>query len=281
MATHRTRFMEVLFAWIGARRRSIGPKNVFGTSFPSRARKEADRFPSCQPLPHGRGPLVHPPSHTRRKGHWLVRRVRVWILLCIAILAASARAFATEGEPKPPRRDAGQQKELSKRLIRESATSSEEDVMDRLMRLMSESARRLEIEFDAGEETQAVQQRISKELDDAIKAAASRIHKRSPRDSSAAGELRRRSDDEAKRAQNREPGEQQSGTASSDASTEPAGVPATGSDSDAPFRESRRSWGNLPQRQREEVLQGIGEQFLERYRDWIERYYRALQESEE
>jgi hypothetical protein len=41
----------------------------------------------------------------------------------------------------------------------------------------------------------------------------------------------------------------------------------------------RRSWGHLPQRDREEVIQGIGEACLERYRVWIERYYRALQET--
>lgn len=241
MATNRTPFKEGRFAWIGPWSQWIGPQR-----------------------------------------HRLVRRVRVWILLCLAILTAPARTLATEDEPKRARRDVTKQKDLSERLIRESATASGEGVMDRIVRLMNESARRLEIEFDAGDETQAVQLRISKELDDAIKMAASRIHKRSRGDSSTAGEVRRRRpDDETKRARDREPGKQRSGSASSESATESSGVPASGSDSDALFRESRRSWGNLPRRQREEVLQGIGEQFLERYRDWIERYYRALQESEE
>ena len=47
------------------------------------------------------------------------------------------------------------------------------------------------------------------------------------------------------------------------------------------LREVRGTWGHLPMRDREEVIQGIGETFLERYREWIERYYRALQESDE
>ncbi len=34
-------------------------------------------------------------------------------------------------------------------------------------------------------------------------------------------------------------------------------------------------------REREEIIQGIAESFLERYRDRIERYYRALQETED
>jgi hypothetical protein len=47
------------------------------------------------------------------------------------------------------------------------------------------------------------------------------------------------------------------------------------------LREFRRAWGHLPMREREEIIQGIAESFLERYREWIERYYRALQETEE
>ena len=34
-------------------------------------------------------------------------------------------------------------------------------------------------------------------------------------------------------------------------------------------------------REREEVIQGVSERYLERYRVWIERYYQALQESHE
>lgn len=50
---------------------------------------------------------------------------------------------------------------------------------------------------------------------------------------------------------------------------------------DGDIHELRRTWGHLPMREREEIIQGIGESFLERYRDWIERYYRALQEAED
>ncbi|MFQ5495803.1 MAG: hypothetical protein ACE5EX_10530, partial [Phycisphaerae bacterium] len=49
----------------------------------------------------------------------------------------------------------------------------------------------------------------------------------------------------------------------------------------APFRELRRGWGHLPGREREELIQGISERYLDRYREWIERYYRALQEVDE
>ena len=47
------------------------------------------------------------------------------------------------------------------------------------------------------------------------------------------------------------------------------------------LQETRRSWGLLPQRERDEMIQGSSEGYIERYREWIERYYRALQESGE
>ena len=47
------------------------------------------------------------------------------------------------------------------------------------------------------------------------------------------------------------------------------------------FRESRRGWGHLPQRDRDELLQGIDEEFIEQYRPQIEQYYRALTETED
>ncbi|MCP4247470.1 MAG: hypothetical protein GY778_10520, partial [bacterium] len=46
------------------------------------------------------------------------------------------------------------------------------------------------------------------------------------------------------------------------------------------FREFRRGWGNLPARDRDEVLQGIDEDVLEKYRHLIERYFRTLAEDE-
>ena len=48
-----------------------------------------------------------------------------------------------------------------------------------------------------------------------------------------------------------------------------------------PFRESRRGWGHLPARDRDELLQGVEEAFIEQYRPQIEQYYRALTETEE
>ena len=42
--------------------------------------------------------------------------------------------------------------------------------------------------------------------------------------------------------------------------------------------EVRRGWGFLPQRDREAIVQGSNEEFHAKYREYIERYYRAIAE---
>ena len=56
---------------------------------------------------------------------------------------------------------------------------------------------------------------------------------------------------------------------------------ATQSTAAGRLKEFRRGWGNLPQRDRDEVLQGIDEDSLEKYRRQIESYFRALAEDQE
>ena len=56
-----------------------------------------------------------------------------------------------------------------------------------------------------------------------------------------------------------------------------ADATAPGGDLDA----RRRAWGHLPMRERDEILQGLSDQYLQRYRVWIERYYKALQEAKD
>ena len=150
--------------------------------------------------------------------------------------------------------------------------------MARIMRLMGEAARKLEIEFDVGAETRALQVRIVDGLDEAIKAAASQ-RRPSRRVQSPARSDKRRLPPRKKRADGKESDAKRGSTDSSQTSTARAGSDAgKGAVPGGRLRESRRSWGHLPRREREAVLQGIGEKYLERYRAWIEQYYRALQE---
>jgi hypothetical protein len=173
------------------------------------------------------------------------------------------------------------EKKLGERLIRKTATNSDEDLMDGIIRMMNDAARRLEIEFDAGDETQEVQQAVLAGLNDAIKAAASqrRLRRRSTQPSE--GDKRRMRNGEGDTSDGGSSSTTAQADAASSASNGAQGSGADGKTERGALRDLRQSWGHLPMREREEIIQGIGESFLERYREWIERYYRALQEKEE
>ncbi len=186
------------------------------------------------------------------------------------------------GQDKPQATEPDDKDErLGERLIRQAAADSDEDLMDSIIRLMSEAARKLEIEFDAGGQTQTVQSKILDRLDDAIKAAASQRRPRrrtgppSDSDKRRMPKGKRRTSDQDGRPTDSQM--DSSSSSPSDAEGKPLDRESTSGD----LRELRRTWGHLPMREREEIIQGITESFLERYREWIERYYRALQETED
>jgi len=195
------------------------------------------------------------------------------VLLGWVPAAGQDKPQATEPDDKDER--------LGERLIRQAAADSDEDLMDSIIRLMSEAARKLEIEFDAGGQTQTVQSKILDRLDDAIKAAASQRRPRrrtgppSDADKRRMPKGKRRTSDQGGR-----PTDSRMDSSSS-SPTNAEGKPLDRESTSGDLRELRRTWGHLPMREREEIIQGITESFLERYREWIERYYRALQETED
>lgn len=207
-----------------------------------------------------------------------------WIPAGAVALGFLMPALAVAQEPPPkvdPPKAQTPDDELGRRLIRRALDIPEDDLMAAIIRLMSEAAQRLEVEFDAGEPTQALQQRVMDQLEDAIKEAAARRRKSTPDDPGSRGDKRQRPPS-AKQPQPK--GKDQGADATPDPAAQPFG-PADDdplrSASGGELKESRRGWGDLPQREREEIIQGVGENYLERYRVWIERYYRALQESGE
>lgn len=197
----------------------------------------------------------------------------------VVIVMGGLASFGQDGPPtsEPPKKV----DDLGERLIRKAVSEGEEDLMATIVRLMTEASRKMEIDFDPGKETQATQSRIQEKLDEAIKAAASRqrARKQSPAPTDTD---KRRMPTAGKREQR--PEKKALGESSSKSSSDTAESPAADGPSEAEraaLQETRRSWGHLPRREREEVIQGVGEGYLERYRVWIERYYRALQESDE
>ena len=109
-------------------------------------------------------------ARTTRRGSRSWRAGRGALASIITLLFAAA----TWGQKPPPTtpKDVESEK-LGDRLVRRAASQTDEDIMATVLRLMDEAARKLEIEFDAGEETQALQTSIIERLDEAIRMAAS------------------------------------------------------------------------------------------------------------
>ncbi len=186
---------------------------------------------------------------------------------------APPREGEAPAEP-PPKPD-----DLSARLIRKATAEGEEDLMSSIVRLMGEAARKVEVDFDPGADTQAVQQTIQTKLDEAIKAAASR--QRTKQVAPPNPDRRRmptaKRDTPPPKPQPR--GQPQPSATSSSAETAQELRPGEPESGD--LLDVRRGWGHLPKRERDEIIQGAGEGYLERYRAWVERYYRALQEKDQ
>src|SRR3990172_1141083 len=115
-------------------------------------------------------------SHTLRA----LLRYAFSAFAAVVMLFGTAASFGQDATPpgEPPKK----RDDLGERLIRKTVTNADEDIMATIVRLMTEVSRKMEIEFDPGEETQAVQGRVRAKLDEAIKAAASkqRMRRHSP-----------------------------------------------------------------------------------------------------
>jgi hypothetical protein len=186
---------------------------------------------------------------------------------------------ASSAEEEQPAKTQTKPDELAAKLIRNTVNqSTSEDPMIAIVREMSEVAERLQVDFDPGEQTQAQQQQVSAKLDEAIKAAAARRRAQSQSDPKQSADKRTMSATKKQEARKTER-KQAEGEAKSPAEkiAEHETAAKHEAKSDAP--NTRRTWGNLPQRDREEFLQGAEEQSLERFRPWIDQYFRALQES--
>lgn len=216
-------------------------------------------------------------------GFCVRRRFEVFHLCALALIpfasispraAAQDQAGPRESQPQPEEK---RESDLSRRLVREAGGEQADDVMSEIIRLMEASSRRLEIDFDTGPQTEAVQEEILKNLDLAIAEASRRTRSRSSGPPSSSSDKRRRPESKGETDKSRKTGATSDAKEASEEA--PPGVrPEAVQLPSGELRELRSGWGNLPLREREEMIQGSDEAFLDRYREWIERYYRALQE---
>lgn len=210
----------------------------------------------------------HAAAHRRSHGALML------LLFIFACVGLPGMVTAQRQETKKPQQIPDK---LAERLIRKATGEHDPDIMAEVLRLMGRSIDRLQVELDLGPPTQSIQQETLDRLDEAIKIAATQRRPRRGRPDSGRGDKRRSSSKQGKQAnssgatgENGAGGEASAGDAMESSSAARA---ATGN-----LKDTRRAWGHLPMREREEIIQGIGERVLERYRSWIERYYKALQE---
>lgn len=196
-------------------------------------------------------------------------------LLMLGLILGAGTAPQAE-----PARSEKKPDDLASKLIRKTIEeSASEDPMGQLAQEMSEIVRRLQVDFDPGDQTQAQQRQVSAKLDEAIKAAAARRRMQSKPDPKQHSD--KRINPVAKKAPGKTgPDAKQALPSKANDSSEKASDATSNKEQqkqDSPGQ--RRAWGNLPQRDREEVLQGAEEESLERFRQWIDQYFKALQET--
>jgi hypothetical protein len=178
----------------------------------------------------------------------------------IVLLATVLPAGASETQPPTTQPSAG-------------------EALARTLTLMEQSRQQLSVKLDPGPETQAVQQQIVAALDDLIAAAMAGAK------GTAGASGQPQPGERRERQQPGQPDKTADGppTPAGDVPGQPGSVQSDGTGLTTPsgeFRESRRGWGHLPPRERDEIIQGVREAVLEKYREQINQYYRALAEEE-
>lgn len=193
--------------------------------------------------------------------------------LAATVVLFAAASFA-QTIPKPSDGDSKTDDESRRRLIRKTQGADEDDVMIQAMRHMQDAQQRLADLLDPGADTQAIQQKILEDLDVAIKQAQQNLRmKKLPAPSKS---------DPRKEG---ETSDTDDGHAQEGGADPAAGQPGEADDVEAvkpgELRERQRQWGNLPPRDREELRQGVEDEFNEKYEDLIERYYESLAKPEQ
>jgi hypothetical protein len=211
---------------------------------------------------------------------------RAWVAWLVVLLAlpGNAKQAAAGGDgaepaqPKPAR-SGGLETDaiMIEDLINEAIGRSSEDRLGRVIYRMGQSAAQLDERFETGRPTQYVQSKIIDELD-ALIDAARRSQGQGGR-SRSSGQQPRAQQPRSSSAQP-QPANQggQPNQASNRAATDEFATkgsprrPAEGPD----FRQGRREWANLPQTEREQVVQSIVESVNAKFEALIRKYFQAL-----
>lgn len=160
--------------------------------------------------------------------------------------------------------------DLTRRIV---SGHAQMDLPTRVTTSMREAARRLMQARDAGTRTQVLQREVLRDLDLALQ-QIDRMPSRTRQQPAAAGQQNAARRERAAAA---EQAKVSAGRGNQPSAEErDTGGVAADPRLQTMLPDLRRRWGTLPQRHREELLQGYNEQSLPRYRRWVENYYRTL-----
>lgn len=180
-----------------------------------------------------------------------------------------------------PKKDGEEEDDdLATLLLKRAGGENGKPVMVRILDGMADSRGQLREAYDAGEKTQAIQKKIIEGLDEAIEAA---------KKAQSSPSKDQKKDKGQKQDQGKSQGSKPSGSSPSSGDPQrnnaqsPAGESKASSgdkpenvDPGKPIESTKTEWGGLPDRDRNEVVQGKSEEMVPRWKAVIEKYYTAL-----
>lgn len=203
--------------------------------------------------------------------------------------ADAGRAASTTRPATGPATTQEAVKEVDRQELVEGLLGKSEagDEMGRVVARMRKVYEQLAQRYDAGLVTQEIQRRIVDDLAKAIEEARRQMQQPPPsqtqpseKDQDKDAKPKERNDERQAAQQARQQTEKEQAEARQAQNPKPA-TRDMGGRPEQPARagkieETRRGWGNIPPRDRDEVVQGAGEEIIGKYKRQVDRYYEAL-----
>jgi len=176
--------------------------------------------------------------------------------------------------PKPADAEAAKDPKQTE-LDRKLSDAEAKEAFEQAVRMMSETAQRLEKSRDAGLTTQRLQEEILRKLDALIKASQQQDS------SSSSGSQSSSSSDPSQSKQPSQPQPQGNKQDKKGGEGQQAGTPPAKKDAQFNNRldAARAAWGALPERLRDLFTQGMDDYYSKLYQSMTEQYYRKTAEN--
>ncbi len=164
-------------------------------------------------------------------------------------------------------------------LDRLLTTDEVEEEFEQAVQLMGEASLRLNDSKDSGIETQRMQESILRKLDKLLDDAQRRQQKQQKSSSSSKQQQQQQQQKQGQQPKQQQSASQQSPSQQPSQATKQGGLPGRRDGAgNAVNAGGGAQWGNLPQRDRDSLLQGQGDSYSPTYRSKTEEYYKRLAE---